>query len=92
MDMGLNGKVALVCAASKGLGYAIARSLSAEGALVAICGRNEDTIQAAAKDIEAHTGHPVLAVQAGDGPRAIEAMARFRELEERYRGTVRPAN
>ncbi|MDS1113665.1 PH domain-containing protein [Gordonia westfalica] len=34
----------------------------------------------------------VLAVQAGDGPQAVEAMARFRELEERYRGTVRPAN
>ncbi|MEO9328540.1 PH domain-containing protein [Gordonia aurantiaca] len=34
----------------------------------------------------------VLAVQAGDGPRAVEAMARFRELEERYRGSVRPAN
>ncbi|MCK8612382.1 PH domain-containing protein [Gordonia sp. C13] len=34
----------------------------------------------------------VLAVQANDGPRAVEAMARFRELEERYRGTVRPAN
>jgi len=34
----------------------------------------------------------VLAVQAGDGQRAVEAMARFRELEERYRGSVRPAN
>jgi 3-oxoacyl-[acyl-carrier protein] reductase len=64
MDLGLNGKVALVCAASKGLGRAIAQSLSAEGALVAICGRDEATIQATAREIEARTGHPVLAVQA----------------------------
>ena len=28
---------------------------------------------------------PVLAVQAGDGDRAVEAMNRYRELEERYR-------
>ncbi|WP_238422327.1 PH domain-containing protein [Gordonia sp. 'Campus'] len=34
----------------------------------------------------------VLAVQAGDGQRAIDTMARFRELEERYRGTVRPGH
>ncbi|ANY23447.1 MULTISPECIES: PH domain-containing protein [Gordonia] len=34
----------------------------------------------------------VLAVQAGDGQRAIDAMGRFRELEERYRGTVRPGH
>ncbi|MDB5101777.1 MAG: 3-oxoacyl-(acyl-carrier-protein) reductase [Cyanobacteria bacterium RYN_339] len=64
MDMGLNGKVALVCAASRGLGRAIAQSLSAEGALVAICGRDDLAIQATAKEIEAKTGHPVLGVQA----------------------------
>nr|WP_223205084.1 PH domain-containing protein [Gordonia jinghuaiqii] len=34
----------------------------------------------------------VLAIQAGDGQRAIDAMSRFREIEERYRGTVRPGH
>ncbi|MDL9935807.1 PH domain-containing protein [Gordonia sp. ABSL1-1] len=34
-----------------------------------------------------HDEHvPVLAVQAGDGDRAVEAMNRYREIEERYRG------
>ena len=36
MDLGLNGKVALVGGASRGLGYAIARSLSREGAQVIV--------------------------------------------------------
>ena len=64
MDLGLEGKVALVCAASRGIGRAVARSLSAEGALVAICGRDAGSIEAAAREIEAETGNPVLAVQA----------------------------
>ena len=37
MDTGLSGKVALVAAASKGLGYAIAEAFAAEGAALAIC-------------------------------------------------------
>lgn len=64
MDLGLTGKVALVCAASRGIGRAIARSLSAEGALVAICGRDAAALERAAAEISGETGHPVLAVQA----------------------------
>ena len=40
MDTGLTGKVALVCAASRGLGKAAARGLAAEGARVAMCARH----------------------------------------------------
>ena len=40
MDLGLRGKVALVAAASKGLGRAVAEELAAEGAKLAICSRN----------------------------------------------------
>ena len=48
MDLGLRGKVAAVAAASTGLGLASARSLAAEGARVAICGRHADRLEAAA--------------------------------------------
>jgi 3-oxoacyl-[acyl-carrier protein] reductase len=44
MDLGLRGKVALVAAASKGLGRACAEELAAEGAHVVICARNGETL------------------------------------------------
>lgn len=51
MDLGLHGKVAAVAAASTGLGLASARALAAEGARVAICGRDADRLAAAATTI-----------------------------------------
>ncbi len=48
MDLGIAGRRAAVAAASKGLGYAVARALVDEGVQVAVCGRNADTIEAAA--------------------------------------------
>lgn len=48
MDLGLVGKVALVTAASQGIGLAIARELAAEGARVAISSRSQERIEAAA--------------------------------------------
>ena len=48
MDLGLKGKVALVAGASRGLGYAVAKGLAAEGALVSMSSRNEQAITAAA--------------------------------------------
>ncbi|MGH9967505.1 MAG: SDR family NAD(P)-dependent oxidoreductase [Pyrinomonadaceae bacterium] len=41
MDFGLKGRVALVAAASKGIGYAAARELAREGARVFLCSRDE---------------------------------------------------
>lgn len=56
MDLGLNGKVALVTAASSGLGAAIARTLAAEGAKVAITGTKADKLEVVAASIRAEGG------------------------------------
>jgi 3-oxoacyl-[acyl-carrier protein] reductase len=60
MDLGLKGKVAMVAAASQGLGYAIASALAAEGAQVSIAARREDAIAAAAARIGAETHTEVI--------------------------------
>lgn len=65
MDLGLSGKVALVGASSKGLGRAIAEALAAEGATLALCARNVDTLTATRDTIARATTAPVHAV-AGD--------------------------
>lgn len=51
MDLGIKGKVAIVAAASQGLGKAAAKGLVAEGAHVVICAREKKNIQAAAKEL-----------------------------------------
>ena len=56
MDLGLDGKVALVTGASQGIGFAIARELALEGARVAISSRTQEKIDAAAAEIEAAAG------------------------------------
>jgi 3-oxoacyl-[acyl-carrier protein] reductase len=65
MDLALGDKVALVAAASRGLGYAIARELAAEGAAIAICARGEARLAEAAREIAKATGARVVSV-AGD--------------------------
>ncbi len=64
MDLGLNGKVAIVAASSKGLGRASALALAREGARVTICARTDADLQTAAAAISAETGAEVLAVPA----------------------------
>lgn len=51
MDLGISGRCAAVAAASKGLGFAAAAALAAEGVQVAICSRNAEEIAAAAERI-----------------------------------------
>ncbi len=62
MDLGIAGKKAIVCAASKGLGKACATSLAREGVDVTICARTEETLNAAADEIRALGGGKVMAV------------------------------
>ena len=62
MDLGLGGKVAIVCAASKGLGRACATALAREGADVVICARHEGPLNDAAQAIHSETGTQVVPV------------------------------
>ncbi len=79
MDLGLSGKVAVVAAASKGLGKASALALAREGARVTICARTAADLQRAADEIRAETGADVLAVPAdvatADGISSVVAAA-----------------
>jgi 3-oxoacyl-[acyl-carrier protein] reductase len=60
MDLGIKGKVAMVAAASQGLGFAIAKALAEEGAQVSIAARKAETISAAAARIAEQTGAQVM--------------------------------
>ena len=64
MDLGIAGRKALVCAASKGLGRACAYSLAREGVEVTILARTRETLDATAADIRANTGAKVTAIAA----------------------------
>jgi 3-oxoacyl-[acyl-carrier protein] reductase len=53
MDLGIDGKVALVTGASQGIGFGIAKELAQEGARVAVSSRTQERIDSAAQEIEA---------------------------------------
>src|SRR5579864_4811396 len=59
MHLGLQNKVAMVGGASKGLGFAVARALAAEGARVSIASRDREAIDRAAHTIARETGAQV---------------------------------
>ena len=56
MDLGLAGKVALVTAASTGIGKAIAEELAKEGTNVSICARGQEDLEQAAEAIREYGG------------------------------------
>lgn len=86
MELGLTGKVAMVAGASKGLGFAVARLLAAEGALVSMASRDEAAIQAAKAKIEQETGGQVYACAAD--VRSAEAITRWRDETVQHFGGV----
>ncbi|MBV9190873.1 MAG: SDR family oxidoreductase [Betaproteobacteria bacterium] len=65
MDLGIRGKTALVCAASKGLGRGCAFSLAREGVNLVITARGRDALESTAAEIRKSTGVQVTVV-AGD--------------------------
>jgi NAD(P)-dependent dehydrogenase (short-subunit alcohol dehydrogenase family) len=74
VELGLEGKVALVTGGSKGVGRGVADALAAEGCHVCICSRNEDEVRRAAGEIE----------DAGDA-RALAVVADLTEEADRGR-------
>ena len=62
MDLGIRGRQALVCGASKGLGRGCAEALAAEGVHVTIVARNAETLDATAAEIRQKTGVTVTTV------------------------------
>ena len=66
MDLGIRGKWALVCAASKGLGKGCAKALAAEGANVVITARGAEALQATAAELRALSPAVQVIAVAGD--------------------------
>jgi 3-oxoacyl-[acyl-carrier protein] reductase len=64
VDLGIDGRVALVKGASRGIGRGIAASLAREGARVAITSRSQERIEAAAEEVAAETGGEVVGFEA----------------------------
>ncbi|HEY8475786.1 MAG TPA: SDR family oxidoreductase [Chloroflexota bacterium] len=74
MDLQLHGKVAMVAAASQGIGRACALGLAREGAHVSICARGLEALERTAEVIRRETGAQVLAMRA-DVTRADDIQA-----------------
>lgn len=64
MELGLEGRRAVVLAASRGLGFACALGLAREGCRVTICSRSQDRVEEAARSIRQETGAQVTALSA----------------------------
>src|SRR6267378_1583345 len=68
MDLGIRGKTALVCAASKGLGKGCAASLAAEGVNLVITARGREALEATAAELRACAAPDILVNNAGGPP------------------------
>ncbi|RST49456.1 SDR family oxidoreductase [Variovorax sp. MHTC-1] len=81
MDFGIAGRTALVCGASKGLGYGCAEALVREGVNVVIVARGAEALEAAAKKLQAITGgatpfvkHVAADITTSEGRAAVFAL------------------
>lgn len=62
MDLGIKGRRAIVCASSKGLGFACAQQLAREGVEIVMVARGQEALEAAAQRIRDETGSKVTTV------------------------------
>lgn len=87
MDLGIEGRVALVAASSRGLGRAAAEELAAAGARLVVCARGEEALERAASEMEEAHGVEVEAVPCdlatADGVRTVTdaALKRFGRVD-----------
>jgi 3-oxoacyl-[acyl-carrier protein] reductase len=86
MDLGIKDRVALVAAASKGIGFAAARELAREGAWVFICSRDQARASEAAQKIHDETGARVAGV--GADVTDDQATERFVNLARERAGRI----
>ena len=76
MDLGLSGRVALITASSRGLGWAVAEELAAEGARVVISSRDAPALETVAAEIRNSIGSEVTPIAADlRDPRQVERLA-----------------
>jgi NAD(P)-dependent dehydrogenase (short-subunit alcohol dehydrogenase family) len=73
------GKIAVVTGGNSGIGLGVAKAYAREGAQVAITGRNEKTLEGAAKEI----GDGTLAIQS-DAGKVAEIEAAMKKIKERF--------
>jgi 3-oxoacyl-[acyl-carrier protein] reductase len=84
MDLGIAGRAAMIAAASKGIGKAVARALAKEGVRVSVAARGPEALEATKRELEALApGSPVLAV-ACDVAKAASIEAWFRKTIEAF--------
>lgn len=85
MDLGLDGKIALVGGASDGIGYGIAELLAQEGARVGVFARREPRLSEAVERLRRETGGEVIAIQ-GDCGEADDVARAVRTVVEHFGG------
>jgi 3-oxoacyl-[acyl-carrier protein] reductase len=85
MDLGLKDRVVIVAASSQGIGRATAEAFAAEGCRVAMCARNQQTLQAAAEKIRKQYNTEVL-TQAFDVTSAPDVKHFVRSVAEQFGG------
>ena len=83
MDLGLNGKIAIVTGGSDGIGRAAATAMAEEGAKVAIVARTQVDLDAAAADIKTETGNNDILGIAAD----VTAEAQVQSMVDTVVGT-----
>jgi NAD(P)-dependent dehydrogenase (short-subunit alcohol dehydrogenase family) len=85
MEQTLSGKIAIVTGGTRGIGRAVAARLLREGALVAVCSRSRENVQAFVKECQDGTGSRVLG-EAADISKLEDVRLFFEKVDKRFGG------